>query len=101
VVAVGDGLLDRDAVAGGAVGPTDSADGTAANDCDETDDAGGRVDDGAPACTLDDDATDDAFNEPSDAPDEPDDLALLEQPASIPSTARLTPARRRPRISLL
>jgi hypothetical protein len=88
-------------VADGAVGPTDSADGTAANDCDETGDADGCRDDGVPACTPDDDATDDARGDPTDAPGEPDGLPLLEQPASIPSTARLTPAHRRPRIVLL
>ncbi len=54
-----------------------------------------------PVCTLDAEATDDLLNDPGDVPRDPDDLALLEQPASIPSTARLTPAHRRPRISLL
>jgi hypothetical protein len=103
-----DAVTDRDVVADGAagatdgvaddaVGPTDSADGEAANDCDETGTAG--CVEGAPACTPDD-ATD-PLSDPTDAPGEPDDLALLEQPASIPSAARLTPAHRRPRIVLL
>jgi len=75
--AVADGAADAtDGVADGAVGTTNSADRTAANDCDEAGDV-------------------------CDTPDELDDLALLEQPASIPSTARLTPAHRRPRIFLL
>jgi hypothetical protein len=99
--AVADGAAGAtDGVADGAVGPAESADGTAANDCDEAIDDGGRVAEGAPVCTPDVEATD-PRNDAGDVPRDPDDSAPLEQPASIPSTARLTPAHRRPRISLL
>lgn len=97
--AVADGAAGAtDGVADDAVGPTDSADGAAANDCDETGSADGCVE-GAPACTPDD-ATE-TLCDPGDVPRDSGDLALFEQPASIPSTARLTPAHRRPRIVLL
>ncbi len=80
---------------------TDGVDGTAATDAIGAIDDGGRVAEGAPVCTPDVEATDDPRNDAGNVPRGPDDLALLEQPASIPSTARLTPAHRRPRIVLL
>jgi hypothetical protein len=66
--------------------------------------ADGSVPDGAPTCAFNDDATDDALDDAAGTPDESgttDDFVVLEQPASIASTATLTPADRRPRIVLL
>jgi hypothetical protein len=103
---VADGAVGAtDGVADGAVGPTGSV-GATANDFDRAGDAScvaGRVDESAPTCALDDDTTDDPDDNPGNLDDPPAALgrAALEQPASIPNTARLTPADRRPRISLL
>jgi hypothetical protein len=107
-VADGDAVTDgavgaNDGLADGAVGPTDSVTaGEAAKDCVRAGDGGAdRIAEGAPTCTLDNGAADDALNDSGDDPGDSDDLELFEQPASIPSTARPTPAHRRPRISLL
>ena len=96
-VSGGTAVVDADTVADGCT--------VAAETADAKGDAG-RVDEGAPTCALDNGATDDALNDSDDNPGNSDDvrdpsafgLAPLEQPASIPNTARLTPAHRRPRI---
>ncbi len=65
-----------------------------------TDDGGAEnAADGAPTCALDSGAI--GANDANCLPCGPRDTTDLEQPASIPSTARNTPTDRRPLIHLL